>query len=86
MVLVHGVFLDLLRDVPDALFGGQLREQAQVVDGFIVNVKVGDAEVMERCEHVVFEGVLQRDAVGDHVVEQAVHVVTVGAARGSRHA
>ena len=51
----------------------------------VVDFKIGDAEVMKRRKHLVAERVLQRDAIRDHVIEQAVNVVSIGSARRRRH-
>ena len=86
MALVHGVFLDLLCDVLDAFVGSELGEEAIVVDGLVVYVQVGDSEVVERSEHLVAQGVLQRNLKGDHVIEEREHVAPVGARGRRRHA
>ena len=70
----------------DSRLARELAEQGKVVLLLVVDFEVGDAEVVERRKHLVAERVLQRDAIRDDVVEQAVDIVSVGPARRGRHA
>ena len=71
--------------MPHPLLRSQFGKQAHVVDRPVIDLQVADAEVMERREHVLLEGVLQGDAEGDHVVEQAVYVIAIGSRGRCRH-
>ena len=70
----------------DARLARELAEQGKVVLLLVIDFEVGDAEVVERRKHLVAERVLQRDAIRDDVVEQAIDIVSVGPARRGRHA
>ena len=83
--LLDRIFLYLRNDMLHTFVRSEFREQGHVVDGFVVDFQVGDAEVMERRQHVFLKGVLQGDSESDHVIEQAVYVITIGARRSCRH-
>ena len=44
-------------------------EQARIVENFVIDLQVGDAEVMERRQHIVFQCVLQSNTISDDMVE-----------------
>ena len=68
-----------------SIFGGKAIEKLRVLLG-IVDLEIGNAVVVEGRQHVFAQRVLQRDAVGNHVVEKLEDVVIVAALRGRRHA
>ena len=68
-----------------ALLGAEHSEEPRIIDDFVIDEQVGDPEVMERCQHVVFKCVLQRDAICYNVIEQAVHVVAIGSVGSCGH-
>ena len=71
--------------MPHALVRSQPVKQGRIVYGLIVQFDIGDAEVMERRKHIVFERILERDLKCDDVIEQLKHVVTIGSIRSRRH-
>ena len=71
--------------MPHAFARGQLLKELRV-DCFVVNLEVGDAKVVEGCEHVVCQGVLKRDLKRNKVVELGKHVEAVGSRWCGGHA
>ena len=69
----------------NAFFRRQAREQCEIVRLFFVDFEIRDSEIVKRNEHIVFESVLKCNAIGDYVIEQRIHVVTIGSRRSRCH-
>lgn len=70
----------------DALSRGKPCKVGDFVELFAIDREVVYAKVVERREHVCFLRSLQRDLIGDIVVEEVVYVEVVVASGRCRHA
>ena len=61
----------------NALFCRQAREQREIVSLLFIDFKICDSEIVKRNEHIVFKSVLKRNAIGNYVIEQCIHVVAI---------
>ena len=69
----------------NALFCRQAREQREIVSLLFIDFKICDSEIVKRNEHIVFKSVLKRNAIGNYVIEQCIHVIAIGSRRRRRH-
>ena len=62
-----------------SLIRGEFREKSHVIQIAFDDVEIRNPEVMERREHFVIEGILQRDAICNDMVKETVYVIAIGA-------
>ena len=69
----------------NTVFACELVEQREIILPFIVDFKVGNAEIMKGRQQFVIKRILQGDSICYHVVEQAIYIVSIGSTWRCRH-